>query len=107
MPVVYLVHWTATVDRRGLGGHYLAVSAKDDPELPLSLPRGTGRVQTPAGATIADVWPCDDIASAASLYRRLAAQGSRRRLCSICSPGNGRGGGTGNWRAAKQLQGKG
>lgn len=46
---------------------------------------------------VADVWETDTRAEAFELEKRLKKQGSRARLCSICSPGNVRGTGTGNW----------
>ena len=94
MASVYLLHWPAFYI---YGGHYLSVSAKADPEVPMVIVRGTGVVQTPEGAIVSDVWEARDLAEARRLRARLAKQGGRRRICSICSPGNARGAGTGNW----------
>ena len=47
---------------------------------------------------VADVWETDTLEQAFDLERKFKKQGSRRRLCSICSPNNGRGLGRGNGR---------
>ena len=53
---------------------------------------------------LADVWETETRAEAFELERRLKKQGSRARLCSICNPGNGRGGGKGKYpRKAKDV----
>jgi hypothetical protein len=46
---------------------------------------------------LADVWETTTRAEAFELERALKRQGGRARLCSICSPGNGRGGGKGRY----------
>jgi hypothetical protein len=46
---------------------------------------------------VADVWEVDTAEAQQAVYNRLRRQGSRRRLCSICNPGNARGAGRGNW----------
>lgn len=100
MTTVYLLHFPAAsiTDPGGLGGHFLGTAAGRVGNVPDVIVRGTGASLTPAGAVVADVWECPDVASAACLRDRLARQGSRRRLCSICNPGNARGSGRGNWR---------
>lgn len=52
---------------------------------------------------LADVWETATRAEAFELERRLKKQGGRGRICSICSPGNGRGNGRGRYeRRSKQ-----
>jgi hypothetical protein len=99
MATVYLLHFSPP---GSLGGHYLAVAPGDVSTPPATIRRGTGTVQTPTGAQVADVWETADLVSAQALRGRLARQGSRRRLCSICSPGNARGAGRGNWRSPER-----
>lgn len=96
--IVYLLHYAAD----HVGSHYLGV-AEDEAAIPLGeVPHGQG-ARHPAGATVADVWEVADAAQAGRLRAKLARQGSRARLCSICSPGNARGAGRGNWlRGARQ-----
>jgi hypothetical protein len=97
MASVSLLHITDQPDAGGLGGHYLGVSHTADPVVPATITRGLGQTLTPVGATVADVWEVGSLAAARELRGRLARQGSRRRICSICSPGNSRGAGRGNY----------
>ncbi len=98
MASVYLLHITDQPDAGGLGGHYLGISASaGEVAVPATITRGLGQTLTPVGATVADVWECGSRREAEALRARLARQGSRRRICSICSPGNGRGNGRGNY----------
>jgi hypothetical protein len=93
-PVVYLLHWP----RAGpLGRHYLGTAASEGAIDVEQLTHGRGARPGPPGATIADVWEAETEQAAHALYRRLRRQGGRRRLCSVCSPGNSRGSGRGNY----------
>jgi len=47
---------------------------------------------------LADTWECSSKAEAYAFERRLKKQGGGARCCSICNPGNGRGGGRGRNR---------
>ena len=47
---------------------------------------------------IADIFEFDTLAEAFAFERKLKLQGSRKRCCSICTPGNGRGMGRGKNR---------
>ncbi len=94
--IVYLLHYA---DGAGLG-HYLGRASSELAINPLAIPHGRGwRHVAPEGPLplIADVWELDTVEAAHALYDKLRRQGSRRRLCSICHPGNARGAGRGNW----------
>lgn len=100
MPVIYLLHFVNVAHF----AHYLGVapSEAEIASTPVRQGRGvkgemprlieTGRVQ------LADVWPADSHEDAQRLIGKLRKQGSRKGLCSICNPGNGRGQGRGKWR---------
>lgn len=100
--IVYLLHYDSPT---GQAGHYLG-TADDESAIDLSKVRhGHGWRSPPArGVTIADVWEVEDVAAADALRRRLSAQGGRARLCSVCSPGNGRGLGRGKYERRKASQ---
>ena len=97
MASVYLLHFPPGLAR---GGHFLGVApagelgtAGDSP--PPTITHGAGLAACPPGAVVADVWDCATAQEADALARRLRRQGGHRRLCSVCSPGNGRGQGRG------------
>lgn len=96
MAIVYLLH---TPGARWFA-HYLGTAAAEDEIDVEVIPHSRG-VRTPpseaARPVIADVWEASSMAEARRLFTKLSKQGSRRRLCSICSPGNARGSGTGRW----------
>ena len=93
--IVYLLHYPRPLNR---AGHYLGVAATEAAISTQHARHGAGwRLLDGTGAEIADVWECTDAREAEALYGRLKRQGGRRRLCSVCSPGNSRGGGTGRY----------
>ena len=94
--IVYLLHYPDGVEL----GHYLGQAASEVAIDPLVVPHGRGwRHVAPGDAlpVVADIWEADTPEAAQALYDTLSRQGSRRRLCSICHPGNARGAGRGNW----------
>ncbi len=101
---VYLLHFPpGRADAPQLGGHFLGVTPGPvGDRAPAVIVRGPGRVATPAGATVADVWDCDDLPAAQALAAKFRRQGSRRRLCSVCSPGNRRGDGRGSYARGRE-----
>lgn len=102
--IVYLLHYSRPFTR---AGHYLGI-ARSEREISTQHARhGAGwRRLAGAEATIADVWECADAREAEALYGRLKRQGGRARLCSVCSPGNSRGAGTGRYPRQKADPGK-
>lgn len=95
--IVYLLHYP----RPGVHhGHYLGMAEAEASIRTDIIRHGAGWRSlaglAPVPATIADVWDCATVAEAEALYARLKRQGSRRRICSVCSPGNSRGVG-GRW----------
>ena len=95
--IVYLLHYPNGVEL----GHYLGFA---DSELNINMhavPHGRGWRQVPEdinlAPVLADIWDADTVKAQHALYDKLSRQGSRRRLCSICTPGNARGAGRGNW----------
>lgn len=95
MPIVYLLH----ADRPTAAGwrHYLGVAAAEADVSTATARHASGHRQLPAGMAIADVWECASPAEADALRAKLARQGSRAGMCSICTPGNARGLGRGRW----------
>ena len=99
--IVYLLHYP---DSAGLG-HYLGQATSEVAINPYAVPHGRGWRPAPQDGTIpvvADVWEVDTAEAQQAVYNRLSRQGSRRRLCSICNPGNARGAGRGNWERQKE-----
>jgi hypothetical protein len=100
--IVYLLHYA---DESTELGHYLGIA---DAELlinPYAVPHGRGWRPVREGAplpVVADIWNASTPMAARALYARLRRQGSRRRLCSICSPGNARGAGRGKWERVRR-----
>ena len=94
MAIVYLLHLP---DQR-THGHYLGV-AESEAAIPPTMRFGHGQRAVPAHV-LADVWETADLAAAQELLRKFQRQGSHKRHCSICSPGNARGEGTGRWSRA-------
>ena len=93
--IVYLLHYARPFTR---AGHYLGVATSESAISTQHARHGAGwRPLAGAQATIADVWEADSLPAAEALRGKLARQGARGRLCSVCSPGNGRGGGTGRY----------
>ncbi len=93
--IVYLLHYPD-----GELGHYLGQAASELAIDPAAVPHGRGWRQVAPGdapPVVADIWEVDTPEAAQLLYDTLRRQGSRRRLCSICHPGNARGAGRGNW----------
>lgn len=96
--IVYLLHYARPY---GNGRHYLGVAASEG-EIPQSgVPHGRGVRSSRASGQLADVWDVVSLPAAEQLRAKFRKQGSRRRLCSICTPGNARGAGTGNWERVK------
>lgn len=94
--IVYLLHYPNGAEL----GHYLGVAASEVAVNPYAVPHGRGWRHAPPGGdlpVVADVWEVDTAKAAHTLHEKLKRQGSRRRLCSICNPGNARGAGRGNW----------
>ncbi len=94
--IVYLLHYP---DSAGLG-HYLGQAASEVAINPHAVPHGRGWRHVAEGddlPVVADVWESATTEAHQTLYSKLSQQGSRRRLCSICNPGNARGAGRGNW----------
>lgn len=107
---VYLLHFSTPFKH---ARHYLGATGKPLEER-LAAHRGvrlhegdstygrpakllTAVLQSGGDWEVADVWETSTRAEAFELERRLKKQGSRARLCSICSPGNSRGNGRGKW----------
>ena len=91
--IVYLLHYP----NGNQLGHFLGLADSELAIDPYSIPHGRGMRQLAEGEelpVVADVWEDDD---PEALYDKLRRQGSRRRLCSICNPGNARGAGRGKW----------
>lgn len=94
MAIVYLLHFLESPN--GHHRHLLGV-AEGEHEIPReALPYGRGTQPAPPNQ-VADVWDMPTPEAAEALAVKFRKQGSRRRLCSICNPGNARGSGTGNW----------
>lgn len=93
--IVYLLHYPRPLNR---AGHYLGVAEAEASISTQHARHGAGwRALVGTGAEIADVWEAGSLAAAEALRGKLARQGGRRRLCSVCSPGNSRGAGTGRY----------
>lgn len=94
--IVYLLHYP-----NGAGlGHYLGQAPSEVAINPHAVPHGRGWRHVAPGdelPVVADVWEVDTTEWQQAVYKKLRRQGSRRRLCSICNPGNARGAGRGNW----------
>ncbi len=97
--IVYLLHYPNYPNGAGLG-HYLGQAASEVAINPYAVPHGRGWRHVAEGddlPVVADIWESDTAEAQQAVYNRLRQQGSRRRLCSICNPGNARGAGRGNW----------
>ena len=95
--LVYLYHFS---NPQLHAGHYLGAggpNALTELQVPT---RGFGRTLALSTrlAEVADVWETATLEEAHALAAKFRKQGSRRRLCSICNPGNGRGQGRGRGR---------
>lgn len=95
MAIVYLLHFPEQRLSGDRDQHYLGV-AESEATIPRDLRCGRGRRPAP-DHVVADVWEAGDLHEAERLAAKFRKQGSRKRLCSICTPGNARGQGTGNW----------
>lgn len=95
--LVYLYHFASPQLH---AGHYLGAGGPDALTNRQVPTRGFGRAlaQHAAVSEVADVWETETIEEAHALAAKFRKQGSRRRLCSICNPGNGRGQGRGRGR---------
>lgn len=88
-----------TTDQPGPGVTYYAT----EDEIPADLPQRLAatvpvlRWSGAADGQVADVWECETQEAAGELLAKFRRQGSRRRLCSVCNPGNARGAGRGRW----------
>lgn len=94
--IVYLLHYPD----RATCAHYLGKADSEDAIDFTRIPHGLGYRRFDPDEPepqIADVWEASTAAQQDALYWRLWKQGGRKRLCSICTPGNARGAGTGNW----------
>lgn len=103
MAVVYLLHWLMP---DASSRHYLGAAPNENAIDVERMRHGAGVRQLPveqaATLQIADVWDMPTIEAANGLRAMLAKQGGRRRLCSVCTPGNSRGGGRGRWLRTKR-----
>lgn len=94
--IVYLLHYP----NGNQLGHYLGFADSELAIDPHAVPHGRGWRRVGEGSdapVVADVWESDTVKAQHALYDKLSRQGSRRRLCSVCNPGNARGAGRGNW----------
>jgi len=114
-PVVYLVCFAQTPYHHAR--HYLGMTTLPVQDR-LKAHRGTrkpdgssyGRparllsrlLQAGGDFILADTWECASFEEARTFERRLKRQGGGARACSICRPGNGRGGGRGRNRYGVQ-----
>lgn len=108
-PVVYLLHFPpAAVDRLSaalLDTHYLGIEPAGEAAIDVQTARhGLGWRDLPPGAIVSDVWEADSLPAASQLLVKFQKQGSRARLCSICNPGNNRGGGRGNYERRARVR---
>jgi hypothetical protein len=96
--IVYLLHFT----RGGrMDTHYLGVAESEAAIDTSRRPHGHGVRLFPnhvGEVYVADVWEVGSQAEAEQLREKFRKQGSRKRICSVCNPGNSRGAGRGNWR---------
>lgn len=95
--IVYLLHFGKPFTR---AGHYLGVVESEAGIAvdSVTIPHGRGRRSTAAvDVQVADVWETTDLPAAEALREKFKKQGSRKRLCSVCTPGNDRGGGRGKY----------
>lgn len=97
--IVYLLHYPNGNEL----GHYLGFAESEVTIDPHAVPHGRGWRKVTEGEmpVVADVWESTTVKAAHALFDKLSRQGSRRRLCSICNPGNARGAGRGNWERDK------